>query len=262
MVGHPQYGIRGHCRREVNAWVIYLAKRVPDIASISENSTLPTEELKAAQEEYGKDVLVMFYPFRKLSDIFDSESSWWDSYLTRRDNILKNTKSATILGNMQNYYDTFCCTSLIPFEDNSEKCQTNNEPENEEDDIDIPLDDNNLIQESELDSALNIRIDPFIQQISKYICCPLSLTSTNCCCSVSNVSACEAIRQRDLNRMNDQTYHPDLRSSGDKELSNNLATRIDLLEDLIKALDLDSSRYSFYLSYHRIELKFNGFMFF
>jgi hypothetical protein len=84
--GHPRRLIIGHRNRTRTAWPRYLGKRVPDLnaLTLTDKSALEDEEKNEQREEYGRAILLMFCPFRQLSDVLDTNSTWWTSYLEKK----------------------------------------------------------------------------------------------------------------------------------------------------------------------------------
>ncbi|KZS10436.1 Replication a kda dna-binding subunit-like protein [Daphnia magna] len=60
------------------------------------------------RELYAQGALIMFIPFLTLSYfVKDSDRNWWAAYLRNKLQLAKDVKSMTILGNIQNYYESF-----------------------------------------------------------------------------------------------------------------------------------------------------------
>jgi hypothetical protein len=107
---HPSHKTHGHKRRNRDVWPRIVGHRLPDIAAIEgniEDSTSPGQ-LHDKRESYAQGALVMFLPFRKLSDLLIDNESWWDAYIRHKYLLLSNVRVRNILRNIQNYYETFC----------------------------------------------------------------------------------------------------------------------------------------------------------
>ncbi|KAK4003840.1 hypothetical protein OUZ56_005591 [Daphnia magna] len=60
------------------------------------------------RELYAQGALIMFILFLTLSYfVKDSDRNWWAAYLRNKLQLAKDVKSMTILGNIQNYYESF-----------------------------------------------------------------------------------------------------------------------------------------------------------
>ena len=96
-------------------WPKCYGKRLPDTNHLF-SSQQTTENPSEDQETYGQYVLIMFQPFRNIRDVLPYPvTSWWQSYLLKKHEILQNENTAQILNNFQNYYESFCrSTETIP----------------------------------------------------------------------------------------------------------------------------------------------------
>lgn len=109
------YGTHGHRKRLQVRWPKCYGKRLPDT-----NNLFPSqhtiENPSEDQEIYGQYVLVMFHHFRNIREVLPYPlTSWWKSYLLKKDYILQNENTVQILNNFQNYYESFCrSTETIP----------------------------------------------------------------------------------------------------------------------------------------------------
>ena len=75
-------------------------------------SSGPDEEVRDIKRKlYAQGALIMFKPFRTLSDLYEPcVRHWWAAYLNYRPTLEEDHESMLILGNMQNYYESFCRT--------------------------------------------------------------------------------------------------------------------------------------------------------
>lgn len=82
--GHPQHKTQGHRDRTNIHWAKYLAKRLPDLDDLEEDSALLPEERDKRRDQYAKGVLIMFIPFREENDLVNEEETWWNAYIRQR----------------------------------------------------------------------------------------------------------------------------------------------------------------------------------
>ncbi len=159
--GHPRRKTTGHRVRKTERWPKYSAKRLPNVADLAENSSIPEDEKLLKREEYAQGALIMFYPFRELKgkslrikkifkklksngtllDLLDEGKTWWQSFMMRKNVIYNNTKSLETLNSIQNYYESFCTSKNITGEPTFEEDFIHKEPvpenDKETDDIDF-----------------------------------------------------------------------------------------------------------------------------
>ena len=110
-IGHPSYETHGHQQRRFICWPSYRAKRLPDTTDLKEESDVDDIKRAEKREKYAQGALIMFLPFQKLSDLLDDDDpSWWKSYCSRKERMENNEKACSILGNIQNFYESFCRT--------------------------------------------------------------------------------------------------------------------------------------------------------
>ena len=75
--GHPLQETSGHRTRTVINWPKYLAKRIPDLNDLGDDSFLLPEEREEKRSQYAKSFLTMLVPFRDISDlVMEGESKW------------------------------------------------------------------------------------------------------------------------------------------------------------------------------------------
>ena len=78
-------------------------KHVHDYNALSNASAITMMKKKpncAKNTEYGPAILLMFVPFRLLSDEFDENGSWW---FKQKTTIVNKKENAQIIRNMQDY---------------------------------------------------------------------------------------------------------------------------------------------------------------
>jgi hypothetical protein len=100
---HPQFAKCTARYRQTKAVPKISGKKLPDLRILNgeRKCDLTTEKIEELKEYYGANSLIMFYPWRKLSDI-KVESTWWLSYLKLKDSFSPRAKQ--VLHNMQNVY--------------------------------------------------------------------------------------------------------------------------------------------------------------
>ena len=112
--GHPNQNTHYHQERSRKCWPIYRAKRLPDfleldIEQLNDDDSVEVKKRSLKRELYAQGALIMFKPFRTLADLCGpSDLNWWAAYLRFRPLLEKDDRSVTILGNMQNFYVSFC----------------------------------------------------------------------------------------------------------------------------------------------------------
>ena len=112
--GHPNKITHKHQERQRKCWQVYRAQRLGDILDLnveqSENSDLPAEVQRAAKRElYAQGALIMFQPFRSVSDLYQKDDkNWWTAYQRKKPKLDENKKTVAILNNIQNNYESFC----------------------------------------------------------------------------------------------------------------------------------------------------------
>ena len=106
--GHPLQETLGHRTRTVIHWPKYLAKRIPDLNDLGDDSFLLPEEREEKRSEYAKCVLTMFVPFRDMSDLVMEGESWWEAYNRQKIYLYSNKTTKQVIDSMQNFYESFC----------------------------------------------------------------------------------------------------------------------------------------------------------
>lgn len=204
---HPSYKTHGHCERPRAVWTRYLGKRLPDIKDFEKNNNdLSSEEIELRKEQYAQGILVMFYPFRELEDLYDSAGTWWSSFKKREPELLANAKVSNIIGNIQNFYESFCRSGsdeLLPpmkstydFEQSVEDEKTvDNDDNNSKDDPNLICIETDNLEENEHWQ----KTDPFVATLaaqdnltSKLV----PLTQTNEVSVIDAEKAVEAIKKK------------------------------------------------------------------
>ena len=106
--GHPQHATQGHRARTNVHWTKNLAKRLPDLDDLEDNSNLTSEEREQRREEYAKKVLIMFVPLRKKTDLVNEGETWWDAYKRHKRIMYSNQDTKITIDSIQNFYESFC----------------------------------------------------------------------------------------------------------------------------------------------------------
>ncbi|EFX66259.1 hypothetical protein DAPPUDRAFT_116575 [Daphnia pulex] len=65
---HPRFETHGQWKRTHLHWPQYPAQRLPDVLDLRDDSEVSADDRTSKQERYAEDVLIMFFPFRKLID--------------------------------------------------------------------------------------------------------------------------------------------------------------------------------------------------
>ena len=87
----------------------YLISLKLDIEQLNDDDSVEVKKRSLKRELYAQGALIMFKPFRTLADLCGpSDLNWWAAYLRFRPLLEKDDRSVTILGNMQNFYVSFC----------------------------------------------------------------------------------------------------------------------------------------------------------
>ncbi len=102
----------------------------------------------------------MFHPIRHLEVLQDENSSWWKSYLKRTAILFVNPQTAERLSNSQNYYESFCQTSVNGQE--RDFSNTNYHHIVDSENVDQELDQNNI----HLWTSCNIHLEVTLAEIS------------------------------------------------------------------------------------------------
>lgn len=259
MKGHPLHGSHGHVRRAQKTWPKYIGKRLPDLRDLSSVSALSEEEKQESRDTYAQGVLVLFHPFRILSDIYDAESSWWESYQKRKSFLESNDSTRTTLRNFQNFYESFCRSSVCDGveEDESTGFDSFDVDENV---VDLSHLDEELVSgHFPVDVAFPLAMDPFVARIMEFSDCPLSLSvesgveylrNEDCVVAMRKIKAASVAGGFMLpGRRAELLCSTDLDSVAPHELINKetrsdfipLGTRIQLLEDIVSALEFSSA---------------------
>ncbi|EFX73115.1 hypothetical protein DAPPUDRAFT_325613 [Daphnia pulex] len=194
---HPRFETHGHWERTHLHWPQYTAQRLPDVLDLRDDSEVSADERTSKRERYAEDVLIMFFPFRKLIDIFDVDSTWWSSYLKRKPLLDSNDSTVETLSNIQNYYESFC----------RKNCLSEDHPFCQGDPITaVPKDDNNddivnlmevdgdhLNTASAQDATANNATDPFVKLLATFTDNPVRLKLVSGYVSVTQEQARLAI---------------------------------------------------------------------
>lgn len=176
--GHPLHGSHGHVSRDQKSWPKYIGKRLPDTRDLSSSSALSDEERMESREAYAEGVLVLFYPFRVLSDLHDEETTWWSSYLKRKIFLESNVSTRKILRNFQNFYESFCRSSVCdPAEEDEEETTGFDRFDDDDNVVDLAdIDENLVVGGDAVDVILPVGIDPLVAKLLAFADCPLSLS--------------------------------------------------------------------------------------
>lgn len=252
--GHPSYKTKGHRQRTRRTWPKYSAKRLPVWIDLQDDSELTDEDRNEKRELYGQGVLIMFYPFRKISDLKDEDENWCAAYLKRKDVIESNSTSLRTLKSIQNFYESFFRSGTQQEEQNLSfdyPHQSNNIEDSEEEVAEVFHlldDDQQLHQSSVLDDFCRCTNDPFVKKLISLEANPLQIDQSQSEQTVTLDDAIKAIH--DLPRSGRPFLLPNRaklgdvvsdNSSSDDPLKKNIldqpiGTRIDLLTQLERAL--------------------------
>jgi hypothetical protein len=74
---HPRFETHGHWERPHLHWPQYTAQRLPDVLDLCDDSEISAYERTSKRERYAEDVLIMFFPFRKLIGKFPHHNKDW-----------------------------------------------------------------------------------------------------------------------------------------------------------------------------------------
>jgi hypothetical protein len=93
---------------------------------LDKSNTTPSSESVAAREEYGSKVLILFKPWRTLSDLRDEKESWWDAFLRAERERTLDPAAQGVLENMQGFFTAFCRDEDVPEAEDQwmEDCRT------------------------------------------------------------------------------------------------------------------------------------------
>ena len=199
--GHPQHATQGHRARTNVHWTKYLAKRLPDLDDLEDNSNLTSEEREQRREEYAKGVLIMFIPFREKTDIVNEGETWWDAYKRHKHIMYSNQDTKITIDSIQNFYESFCRpspeTQALDFSETD--LQQMAEEENEmidtnEEEIDI-IDVDHEIETTRNETLEDLTKDPFIAKLASLPNNPLDIPTRQWPSITTRNDALLAIRQ-------------------------------------------------------------------
>ena len=88
--GHPQADSSGHRNRTRKAWPKYSGRRLPDIDDLLDSSDILEKEKDEKRRYYAQGILVMFVPFRQLSDLLMEDETWWEAYLRQEESLFED----------------------------------------------------------------------------------------------------------------------------------------------------------------------------
>lgn len=248
MTGHPLHGSHGHERRKQKCWPKYIGKRLPDLRDLSSESTLSEEDKQDSRDSYAQGVLVLVHPFRTLADIYDTDSSWWESYQNRKPFLDNNVSTKT----------TFCRSIFSESTEESESTGFDSFDADEKV-VDLSNLDEELVDgHFPVDVIFPLEMDSFVSKIMEFADCPLSLSAAtgveylrkdDCLLAMKNIKAASVasgfmLPGRRAELLCSTGVDCELpTSSNNKERSSvfmPLGTRIRLLEDIAAALELTS----------------------
>ena len=142
---------------------------------LNENSERPDDLLRAVKRElYGQGALIMFIPFRSLEDLYGpNDNNWWQAYLRHKPTLAENPKSIAVLGNMQNYYESFCRTGKNSTEpefpnDVNQHRQQEEDAENEENAALDLLEGEQALQNAETNDSVQSIEDPLVSKLASF----------------------------------------------------------------------------------------------
>ena len=142
---------------------------------LNENSERPDNLLRAVKRElYGQGALIMFIPFRSLEDLYGpNDNNWWQAYLRHKPTLAENPKSIAVLGNMQNYYESFCRTGKNSTEpefpnDVNQHRQQEEDAENEENAALDLLEGEQALQNAETNDSVQSIEDPLVSKLASF----------------------------------------------------------------------------------------------
>lgn len=199
-MGHPLYVSHGHRLRLHPRWTKSLGRRLPDI-NVLNDPVNPNqyENIIALRETYAQYVLIMFHPFRIVTDLLPTgTTSWWESYLRKREQLMMVEDTRRTLNNIQNYYESFCRS---PITNNDEDLPSKHGVEKDDDDAeedDLVIDlvhaaqfiGNSSILGNHLDDAN--KLDPFIHTLRTFVDPILSVTPDKTSTTTVKTSDAEA----------------------------------------------------------------------
>ena len=193
---HPLAKTHGHRDRTHKCWTRYSGKRLPDYVELSDDSHVPHAEKTEKREFYAQAVLVMFCPFRVLTDLLDESETWWEAYLRKAPDLLADPKISSILSNMQDFYESFCRTSQTEAKDEEIDPefvrQMVADGEVEDDAHEIPD-----IAALEIDAQINCddteKLSDFVKTLAACKQCPLHLKS-NTTATIDSSDAAAALK--------------------------------------------------------------------
>ena len=264
--GHPNRTTHCHQERPRKVWPIYRAKRLPDLWNLEtdqdENNDRSEEQERTIKRElYAQGALIMFLPFRNLSDLVkDNHSNWWTAYLHHKPQLAKDAKSMTILGNMQNFYESFCRSGInsgepeFPNDVNLLHGRQEQHPENDEDPsaLDLLEAEQGLQSAETTDNARSIE-DPLVAKLttlhdSLFQLTPPNQTATRVTVQQANIAVSQLPQKKKhgsfslpgraslpVNATDTQRDDPANNPNG-AILDHVIGTRVDLLWKIEKAL--------------------------
>ena len=260
--GHPNKITHKHQERQRKCWPVYRAQRLGDILDLnveqSENSDLPAEVQRAAKRElYAQGALIMFQPFRSVSDLYQKDDkNWWTAYQRKKPKLDENKKTVAILNNIQNNYESFCRSgnnSTEPTFPNDINIHQQRDEVNVGDEENAALDlleDEQSLQAAEASDAANSIEDPLVSKLATFPESLFSIAPANP--TTAKVTYQEAKTAVNLlpNRKKKQVFSLPGRARVDVELLENntpndqkevtldyfIGTRVDLLSIIEEAL--------------------------
>ena len=107
---HPRQASHALVERDFEVVPRVSGKRLPDSRLLQEKRDDSVKPITVAQraelrESFASAALVMFMPWRTLSDLKGEDESWWAAYQRTESNF--SSESLAILRNMQSYHDSF-----------------------------------------------------------------------------------------------------------------------------------------------------------
>ena len=169
--GHLQHKTQGHRDRTNIHWAKYLAKRLPDLDDLEEDSALLPEERDQRRDQYAKGILIMFIPFREKTDLVNEGETWWNAYKRQKAILYENQDTKRTIDSVQNFYESFCRSSpetqSLDFTDANlqQIAQEENEAlDTNEEELNI-IDIDSSSEEEKRNQTEDITNDPFIKNL-------------------------------------------------------------------------------------------------
>lgn len=229
------------------------------MADQTENSIQgDVNERELKRELYAQGALIMFKPFRVLGDLLhEGDSNWWGAYQRNKPQQDLDVKSTTILGNIQNFYESFCrsgVNSAVPdfpndvdLLDKRQQQQTDLEDE-ENPAVDLLEIDQDCFGDEMTDNVQPL--DPLVEQLEHMHESLFQLTPRNASIQITAEDAKKALDQLPKKKKSGDFLLPGRQnlnaspslhdtlpnSQEDAKLDYIVGTRVDLLSKIEQAL--------------------------